>query len=342
MSSKKKYLLTFRGVQEQLFHAGSKVYEDMASILISRSYEPVSIPYINKTKSERRKSLPGLIAKLLFGFLDAKEICCIYPDTVKHDTVVALLNLVKPMYRLLGIKTTALVIDLDSIRFCEGNIQDDLKYLKPFDHAIVHSPRMERLLVDNGYKGTVTVMGLMDYRVKEVPKETRSCGNDVCFAGNLGKSGFVTGLKELDLQNTRFLIYGKNAIGPFESDKVIYKGVFFPEDLSNIEGNWGLIWDGDSTLAKDGYLANYLSLNSPHKASMYLCAGMPLIAPDWSFTGDLVKKHGLGIVISSLADIDDAIAAISAEQYAEMLENVKAYAARLMNGRNVLDAMGLE
>ena len=55
-----------------------------------------------------------------------------------------------------------------------------------------------------------------------------------------------------------------------EGPNCTYKGKFSPENISFIEGNWGLVWDGDQLETCHGKLGEYLRINSSHKISLYI------------------------------------------------------------------------
>ncbi len=124
-----------------------------------------------------------------------------------------------------------------------------------------------------------------------------------------------------------------------ESPDVTYEGRFAPDDLSGIKGGWGLVWDGDAIDRCEGYLGEYLTFNSPHKASMYICAGLPLIVPEWSAVAAIVRQRGIGIVITSLRDMAMRISDVSEEEYESMRRAVGSYARALTSGTHVLASL---
>ena len=73
-------------------------------------------------------------------------------------------------------------------------------------------------------------------------------------------------------------------------------------------------------------------VNNPHKMSLYLVSGMPVIVWSGSAQAEFVRKNGIGLVIDSLSDIQDGIAALTAEDYARMLENARRIGCKLRQG----------
>ena len=44
-----------------------------------------------------------------------------------------------------------------------------------------------------------------------------------------------------------------------------------------MEGSFGLVWDGISVETCAGVYGEYLKVNNPHKTSLYLASGIPVI-----------------------------------------------------------------
>lgn len=83
----------------------------------------------------------------------------------------------------------------------------------------------------------------------------------------------------------------------------------------------------------------YQRVNSPHKASLYLVAGLPLIVSTQAAIAKIVVEEKLGIAVDSLSDIEKRISSLSEEDYAELLKNVDTYAERLKSGFNLMKAL---
>lgn len=49
----------------------------------------------------------------------------------------------------------------------------------------------------------------------------------------------------------------------------------------------------------------------PHKGSLYLALGMPIIAWKESNIATLIEKEGLGIIVESLDEIDQKLKSLS-------------------------------
>jgi hypothetical protein len=103
-------------------------------------------------------------------------------------------------------------------------------------------------------------------------------------------------------------------------------------------GGYGLVWDGDSPSTCSGAGA-YLRINDPHKTSLYLAGGLPVITWKDAAIADFIQTEGCGIVVAGLEDIQDSLAAVSKEQYDQMSANVAHVGARLRDGFYTRQAM---
>ena len=111
-------------------------------------------------------------------------------------------------------------------------------------------------------------------------------------------------------------------MGAFPADKV-------PEQLT--EG-FGLVWDGDSVDGCTGNTGDYLRFNNPHKLSLYLVSGLPVVIWSQAAEAKFVKDNQVGIVVDSIQDFSDAFEALSEEEYNEMVSNAKNISRKLRNG----------
>lgn len=159
-------------------------------------------------------------------------------------------------------------------------------------------------------------------------------GGGVSIAGNLSpkKCAYLTELKRIP--QAHFDLYGpgydKDAT---EGENVTYHGSFQPEELPHrLESGFGLVWDGDSVETCEGQFGKYLAYNSPHKLSLYLAAGLPVIIWKGAAQSDFVEKNGLGFSVGSLKEIPSLLSGIKAEDYEKLLRNVCPVSEKLRAG----------
>ncbi|MDF2809086.1 MAG: beta,6-galactofuranosyltransferase [Microvirga sp.] len=113
-------------------------------------------------------------------------------------------------------------------------------------------------------------------------------------------------------------------LGPFSSDCPS-----FPADVS-----WGVVWDGDSPFELAGKAGHYQWFNQPHKFSMYIAIGLPIICCKAAAMAQVVEKYGVGLCVDSLDDVPAAIAAVQQDPDAadQIRANVHALRARIVAG----------
>lgn len=201
-----------------------------------------------------------------------------------------------------------------------------------FDEVVVHSKTMEKVLRDAGVaRPCLKILNFFDY-ISDIKPNARPLAYDICFAGNLRKSIFVSKITELKSTKLQFHLYGINPPCLSASSNVFYEGVFSPDDIGGIKGTWGLVWDGNSITTCNGLLGTYLKYNSSHKLSLYLAIGIPLIVWKQSAIADLVEQEKIGITVESLTEIESAIDNITPCEYDEITRNVDVYSNRIRNG----------
>lgn len=249
-------------------------------------------------------------------------------------------NIIKrllPIIRKKRNRIVFLIHDLDNLRFCHNNA-DVLSLLNRADALIAHSQNMMTFLRECGYNGFITTLGCFDYRSSISHLPARIIRNDdikLVFAGNLGKSKFLSRLTELTTDSHfQIYLYGVGLSESLLADNIFYKGKFEPEQIDLIEGNWGLVWDGDSIDTCTGVLGSYLKFIAPFKLGMYVAANMPVVVWKDSAMAEFVMNNSLGICVNSLHDIKSTINNLSESDIEKITNGVSHYSSLLRNGHN--------
>lgn len=202
----------------------------------------------------------------------------------------------------------ALIHDLLSIQGTNINCkEDEIAQLKYFSHLIVHNKYMEAYIRELGYTGKIVVLDLFDYLhdVDRPLNEPSVFSNTISFAGNLRKSRF---LLELDtISSCRFDLYGVTGDMNFSNIKNLsYKGILPSDEIVYLlTGDFGLIWDGDTIDRCSGITGEYLKYNNPHKLSLCIAAGKPVITWKKAAIADFVIKENIGVVVDSLEQLNN-------------------------------------
>lgn len=304
-------------------HAGFKAKDDINQILITQGY---NIHTITKAPST---------VKTIHNILSIKEIprkshvIVQYPlGNYPLKTIFILL-----MLKSMKIRTTILIHDLQSLRI-NGKISASEKFaLNTADCLIAHTEEMKRKLISIGIHTPITILQLFDYLVEKTPNENINVSNRIVFAGNFKKSSFIKDLPSIPLTKYHFALYGLPKVT--SSLNVTYEGSFSPEDLSQIKGNWGLVWDGDSLESCSSSLGEYLRYIAPHKLSMYLAAGLPVIVWKESAEADFIEKNKLGITIDSLYNLEKKLDTLSESEIQTFRSNVRKISMKLRNGEMI-------
>jgi hypothetical protein len=327
--------------------AGSKATRDCSDILSSIGYRHFDVP-VSLTKGK----VPNLLSlfkrfSLLFASLKKGDIVLLqYPLLgVNH-----LIKWIVAFLRLKGCRMICLVHDLDSLRQVHHawTLDQEVSRLSAFDLVIVHNVQMKALLQENGMRTATSCLELFDYLLPEnvleeifIKGDSRgergTPGKTIVFAGNLAKSEFVELLPALPA--LRFRLYGPGYAGQ-STEQLQWAGVYDAGELpSKIIGDFGLIWDGNEIDRCSGNLGNYLKYNNPHKASLYLLAQLPLLAPKDTAIGNFIEAHAIGLTVNSLFELPELISNLPDPEYLSMKSNIKGIARKIASGAFLKQAL---
>lgn len=235
-----------------------------------------------------------------------------------------------------GVKTIALIHDLESLRKgIVGGVsynqsrsdRADNRYLKMFDIVICHNDKMREYLIRNGFDPKKLIsLQIFDYLWKGDVKEYAKSGNpSIAIAGNLvpGKCSYIYEISgNGDNQNLTVHLYGSGFKKEQATSNMIYHGSFKPDELPGIlEGDFGLVWDGNSAETCAGNTGEYLRYNNPHKTSLYLASGIPVIVWSKAAIADFVLGNGVGITVDNLYELEDKCKQLTKEEYDQLREN---------------------
>lgn len=201
---------------------------------------------------------------------------------------------------------------------------------------IVHNEYMKKWLVDHGVKTKMTILGVFDYDNPQPFQKETNYKETICFPGNLYKSTFLN----KPFLNTHTLnIYGPNKLKEYPKN-IIYKGQYSPEELpKHLYENFGLIWDGTSPEVCEGKFGKYLKYNNPHKLSLFISSGIPVIVWEKAAVAKLVKKYQIGLVIDNLYNLDNLLNDVTEEQYKILKDNTEKVGKRLREGFFIKEAL---
>ena len=266
----------------------------------------------------------------------------------RRDCVVFIYPVYPRLYRLFlwllrQRRQTLLCVvgDIDGLKDDDHTqLKRDIHFFRRQTHVLAHNAAMERWLRSIGCRAKVEHIEFFPYLVPPVHR-TGLPGNEVVFAGNLSKSRFLLQLKENNWKGIDFRLYGDGLpVQDTLPSHLHWKGRFPPEEMpSRVEGHFGLLWDGDDCEQPAGPIGQYMAYISHHKLSLYILAGLPILAPKMAGSAELINREGVGILLDSMADIETIIRHISEERYQEMQKRLHTLAQSLSDGSLFLQAL---
>ena len=325
-------------------HAGTKATEDAITIAKRIGFEPLYVQ-MNDLK-------PGVLHKLNRQFrfyvdwekaykrATAGSIILLqhpfhYPQMTREKTLLKMRN-------KKNVHFISIVHDVEELRILgkEQYHKREFEFMmKIADVLIVHNNVMRDFFIAKGFdKEKIVVLGIFDYLRNESNSKLPVFEKSVTIAGNLDvkKSGYLANLPDV---NCKFYLYGPNfSLG--EADNVIYDGVLLPDQIPKVlTKGFGLIWDGDSIETCKGGFGDYLRYNNPHKLSLYLSSGLPVIIWKNAAEAKFVEENGVGYTVESLHDVQKLMEMISENKYKKMAERVREVSKRLIDGEYMQTAL---
>lgn len=306
------------------FHAGGKARLDCESIL-----NDLGIP-INIPRSENDdKILPALknILKLYY-MIDKK---------VGNDILIVqypyynYLNRFKPNKKM---KIVAIIHDLDGLRYDDPKFtKRDISFLKKCYRIIAHNEEMRKWLFDKGIcKDRIQCIEAFDYLINESIEYSGPKEAFICYAGNLKKSEFIYKLND-EITSVGVNLFGIGFNSEFKAKGLEYEGAFPSDEIHlRLNGKFGLVWDGKEIDTCGGKLGNYMRYNNPHKMSLYLAAGLPIITWKGAAIAEFVEKNNVGYTVNSLKEVVELYNYYSDDKYNELIQNVKVIKKDIVNG----------
>ena len=328
-----KYQLTEFRYQDCM--AGQKAPTDVTIIAAKSGYKPITLNRGTVTRGTEQTRLAW------------EDIA----DNLKEDSYLILqlplLDDTEGLYKIFdikkkkNIKIIGIVHDINIVR---GNPTEydfrQYKVLKEVpDVLIVHNMFMVKMLADRGFDSDRLVkLEIFDYLIPDYKEIKESDG--IVIAGNLmeSKAGYVYQINKIN--NVTFNLFGANYNAKKSFDNINYFGAFLPDELiKNLTGKYGLVWDGDSVETCSGGKGEYLKINNPHKLSLYLAAGLPVIIWDEAAEADFVLRENVGFTVRSLYELPGKMSDISDNNYEIMKKNAETVGARLRNGEYLTRAL---
>lgn len=320
--------------------AGNKAKTDIETIMMQIGIKNAGL---HQTKHKNK------IEDLFFNF--ASAIKTIF--TIKHSDILVLQYPLKKYYSIIckcvhfrGGKIITIIHDLGSFRRKRLTPEKEIKRLSNSDYVITHNKTMSEWLINNGLKTKLGELIFFDFISDSVAKNETDTDHPankyrVIYAGALSKrkNEFLYKISNY-LHNYSICLYGKGFPENEITENIELKGFVQADTLiAQAEGDFGLVWDGNSLDGCEGDWGEYLKINQPHKASLYIRCSLPLIVWNQSANAEYVKSNKIGICIDSLKELDTILPNISKEEYVIMLNNVREMSHKLATGKFIEAAL---
>ena len=322
-------------------HAGSKAVQDVYEIARSLGYEANII-----RTATTADSLMAKIQRQIFFFIDwlkayfsiASNSIVFIQNPYHHKQLIRNWVL-EGLKRKKNVKFISLVHDVEELRKSLYNNYYKSEFdtmLSLADVIIVHNDKMKDFFIKKGFSETKLVsLKIFDYLIDSQPSNSNvKFERSISIAGNLDikKSAYISQLGKLGVVVN---LYGPNFSHLLEKYKEIkYHGSFPASDIPNhLNSGFGLVWDGDSIDSCSGDFGEYLQYNNPHKLSLYLASGIPVVIWDKAAESKFVKENNLGLCVSSLYELQDKLNSITEHEFNEMVDNVEKQTDLLTHGK---------
>ena len=319
----------------------AKAPEDVNSIVHGLGYEDLWL-------ARRRTSFVGHQASRIVRMLQSQFL----PARMEKETVVfcqtpfplswspAHVSFLRNARRQ-GAFVVTLFHDIDVARGrtladADGLSRDARDFLDNSDVVISHNARMTDWLSGRGIdRKKVVDLGIFDYLADGfTPLGDAPFERWVTIAGNLGlhKAGYLADLGQIT--DVEWRLYGpmfdpERTKGP----TIRHCGCLPPSEIPrHLTSGFGLVWDGTSVESCAGGHGEYLRINNPHKLSLYLASGLPVIVWDESAAADFVRANDVGFAVRSLREIGARLTALSEADYSRFKRNACGVSAKLRAG----------
>lgn len=317
-------------------NASSKARDDIKTILSDIGFSIISKEVVKTDATSLIEKIIRNIKRDIQWFrfyrnnsFKSKDILLIQYPII--DFSLGFLSMLKRMKKI-NVNTILLVHDIETLRFKVSKFFafKEKKSFAYVSYIICHNNKMKEYLIKQGVDSEkIICLEIFDYLISSNIDTKRIKENGIDIAGNLSieKCGYIY---DIDIK-TPVNLYG---IGyDAKNKKHNYLGAFSPEELvTKLIGGFGLVWDGTSSETCCGNYGEYLKYNNPHKTSLYLAAGEPVIVWKHSAIADFIKNNKCGIVVESISEIDDIIENLSDEEYFVLKENAERIGERLRRG----------
>ena len=328
-------------------YKGTTLAENKAKTDIEAILRYMGLEHAGLTQTRYSNPISGFF-RTLFSVLKS-------PFTLHKRDVLVVQYPFKSFYKFIcrlahmrGATVVTVIHDLSCFRCKSISPKREIRRLNHSDYIIAHNQVMAQWLHDNGCRAKIASLGIFDYlaRATPQPQPERFKPVEIIYAGMLRKrkTAFLYDwLNNLSsAEQIHVTLYGND----FEQQQlntdapVDYKGFIPSEELiATASAHFGLVWDGDSVDACSGNFGEYLRINNPHKASLYLRCGIPVIVWNQSAIRHIINDFHAGIAIESLSELPDLLAKMTEEEYQHLRDGAARLGTLIAQGHFIQQAL---
>ncbi len=341
-----KYIVTIQ--QEKRFDAGPKARMDAERIALTNGY--VALPFTggNTANGNAIGMLSMLVSSLsnavtLFRVARKGDLVLFqYPHYPVKSSLI--LRWALPLLQKRGIRFAALVHDLNSVRGLMGwaNRYADQQLLRRFDAVICHNAAMKQYMEEKLFVpgDRLVCLNIFDYLTDAEPIQRPALEKSVAIAGNLAKSEYLRPFVAALPENMTVHLFGNGWTDADASLNAVWHGAFPPDELpAAMKGAFGLVWDGPETKTCSGAFGDYLRINAPHKLSLYLASGMPVIIWSEAALAAYVEEKQVGFAVSGLEEIPQMLKELTDDTFDTYAANAARIGESLRRGASLSCAL---
>lgn len=316
-------LIFFKETGKETFNAGYKARADIDYIMTKRGSKSIDVSYAYADIGKIHKAFGYLSLALKLLFIPKGTALLVQYPCRQISTLLSKLAR--------GKRIIYLIHDLEGLRRQDEEQQRrDIATLDKAYKIIAHNRAMKEYLVGKGIgEDKIVTLGVFDYIADRDREPNIDYSAQICFAGNLNKSVFLDKLP----QDITVNLYGLKDDDREFGDNMRYMGSFPSDEIPFVlDGKYALVWDGDSADTCTGLMGEYTRYNNPHKLSLYICTGKPVIVWRQAAIAEFVIEQGIGVAVEGLSDLSSVIAGIDDEQYGAMQDRVMGLRSQVMQG----------
>lgn len=316
--------------------ASVKPRTDIAQFLTGPDTQVVNVPINVNSKFSKAVGIGWTLSAYLREAIAGANPQVVYIQYPAYSAVI-MDHALKILRKRSSAKIVLLAHDIESLRLSAKHpefLTAEIRRFNSIDGLIVHNQAMADWLSNHGVTVPMSQLQLFDY-INPQLLITDSTSSNICFAGNLRKAQF---LNDVPFKQLQVDVFGDGLT--LTNSQLIDHGSKSPDELPKyLTDRFGLIWDGDSADTCSGEYGEYLKYNSPHKASLYLSSGLPVIVWSQSALAPVVKSLGVGFAVDSLADIEPMLNKLSDADDHRMKHAALDTAKKLRTGQMIQSAV---